>query len=102
MVPNKVMRVRGSAGLKLPSEFNEKGSLRIETDSSTTARVEVDETLNTAGPALGAAETERNPPPNITAKLAHQRKPKRLRKAKAPLLIGFLSSQSDEWYKNED
>jgi hypothetical protein len=43
------MRVRGSFGLKLPAEFNENGSARIETDSMTTARVDVAETLKTCG-----------------------------------------------------
>jgi hypothetical protein len=44
-----VMRVRGSFGLKFPAEVKEKGSARIETDSSTTARVEVADTLNRRG-----------------------------------------------------
>jgi hypothetical protein len=44
-----VRRVRGSFGLKFASEFKENGSARIETDSITTARVEVEDTLKTCG-----------------------------------------------------
>src|ERR1051325_9070741 len=45
----RVMRVRGSFELKFAAEIKEKGSARIETDSSTTARVEVADTLNRSG-----------------------------------------------------
>jgi hypothetical protein len=44
-----VMRVRGSFGLKFSAELRENGSARIETDSMTTARVEVAETLKSCG-----------------------------------------------------
>jgi len=44
-----VMRVRGSFGLKFVSELKENGSARIETDSRTTARVDVADTLKRRG-----------------------------------------------------
>jgi len=84
---NTVIRVRGSAGLKFPSELNENGSVRIDTDSSTTARVEVPETLNNEGVRLGAAETAAKAPHTKAAKPAHNRETKHLRKAKARILI---------------
>jgi hypothetical protein len=52
---NSVMRVRGSAGLKLASELSEKGSACIDTVSSATALVEDDETVNKEGEIAGAA-----------------------------------------------
>ena len=82
---NSVIRVRGSAGLKFPAEFSEKGSDRIDTDSSTTARVEADETLNNDGAKLGAAEAL---PHKSAAIPAHKTDAKHLRKAKARILIG--------------
>src|SRR6185295_7683983 len=57
LVPNKVTRVRGSAGLKLPAELSENGSPVMDTDSKTTARVEDDEMLKTDGGWFGAAAT---------------------------------------------
>jgi len=64
------MRVRGSAGLKFPSDEREKGSLRIDTDSSTTARVDTEETLNTDGATLGAAAPLVKAPQTIATALA--------------------------------
>ena len=43
------MRVRGSFELKFAAEIKENGSARIETASSTTARVEVADTLKRRG-----------------------------------------------------
>jgi hypothetical protein len=62
--------VRGSAGLKFPSDESEKGSLRIDTDSSTTARVDPEETLKTEGATLGAAAPVMKAPQTITRALA--------------------------------
>jgi hypothetical protein len=53
-----VMRVRGSAGLKLASAVSEKGSACIDTVSSATALVEVDETVNKEGEIAGAANVD--------------------------------------------
>ena len=53
---NTSIRVRGSLGLKNASEFSEKGSALIDTDSSATARVEVEETLNKTGDGWTAAK----------------------------------------------
>ena len=44
-----VMRVRGSFGLKFADELKENGSARIDTDSNTRARVDVEDTLNNSG-----------------------------------------------------
>ena len=77
-----VMRVRGSAGLKFPSEFSVKGSARIETDSSATARVELDDTVNNEGGAADAAAAEK------VTKLAQKTATKHLRTAKARIFIG--------------
>jgi hypothetical protein len=76
-----VMRVRGSAGLKFAAPFKVKGSARIDTDSSATARVELDDTLNNDG----AAEAL---PHKSAATPAHKIDTKHLRKAKARILIG--------------
>lgn len=65
-----VMRVRGSAGLKFPSELSVKGSARIETDSRATARVEDEDMVNSEGETLAANIAENDPQAN-TAKTAH-------------------------------
>ena len=80
------MRVRGSAGLKFPSEVKEKGSANIDTDSRATALVELDETVNSDGVIAGAADDDEAAQTN-TAKLAQQSETKRLRKAKARIFI---------------
>jgi hypothetical protein len=82
---NSVMRVRGSVELKFPSEFRVKGSARIETDSSATARVEVDDAVNKEGEMLGAA--------GVTAaqkvtKPAQKIETKHLRTVQARIFIG--------------
>ena len=71
------MRVRGSLGLKLLSDESEKGSALIETDSSTTARVEAAETLINVGLMLGAADAGETAPKKITARPAHTNAAKR-------------------------
>ena len=86
-VQNRVMRVRGSAGLKFASEVNEKGSASIDTDSRATALVEPDETVNSDGVIAGAADDGDAAPPAKTAKLAQQSETKHLRKAKARIFI---------------
>ena len=91
---NSVMRVRGSLGLKFPSEFSEKGSLRIETDSSTIARVEVAETLNNSGLFWVAPEVLEAPHMNA-ARPAHTIARKCLREAKARILIRVFSLRSN-------
>jgi len=85
-----VMRVRESLGLKSVSEFNEKGSARIETDSSTMARVEVAETLNNNGLLWGAPHVLEVPYVNA-ARPAHTVARRRLREAKARILIRVVS-----------
>jgi len=80
------MRVRGSAGLKFPSDESEKGSLRIDTDSSTTARVDDAETLKTDGPVLGAATPRLKAPQTTTTTLALTTEKIR-HKAKARILM---------------
>jgi len=82
---NSVIRVRGSVELKFASEFRLKGSARIETDSSATARVEVDDTVNKEGEILGAA--------GVTAaqkvtKPAQKIETKHLRTVQARIFIG--------------
>jgi len=84
------MRVRSSLGLKFRSEFSEKGSARIETDSSTIARVEVAETLNNSGLLWVATDTLAAPHMNA-ARPAHTVARKRLREAKALILIRVFS-----------
>jgi hypothetical protein len=76
-----VIRVRGSAGKKFADPFKVKGSARIDTDSSATARVELDDTLNNEG----AAEAL---PHRSAAAPAQKIDTKHLRKAKARILIG--------------
>ena len=83
------MRVRGSLGLKFP-ELSEKGSARIETDSSTIARVEVAETLNNSGLLWVAPDVLAAPHMNA-ARPAHTVAKKRLREAKARILIRVFS-----------
>jgi hypothetical protein len=82
---NSVILVRGSAGLKFSSELRVKGSARIDTDSSATARVEVDETVNNDGATAGA-------PKAVAAqrsdKTAQQIDTKHLRASKARVFIG--------------
>src|SRR5947207_14166420 len=85
-----VMRVRESLGLKFPTEFNEKGSARIETDSSTTARVEVADTLNTSGLFWGAPNALAKAPDMRAVNTAETKLPKCRRKATARSLSGFL------------
>jgi len=87
---NRVMRVRSSLGLKFRSEFSEKGSARIETDSSTIARVEVAETLNNSGLLWVAPDVLAAPHMNA-ARPAHTVATKRLREAKARILIRVFS-----------
>ena len=88
------MRVLGSAGLKLPSELNVKGSARIETDSSATARVDDAERVNNDGGIPGAATAGKNAAHIKAVKLAQQNEMKRLRIVKARILIGsFLKLQ---------
>ena len=88
---NSVMRVRGSLGLKLPSDDSEKGSALIDTDSSTTARVEAAETLINVGLMLGAADAGAKAPLKIIARPAPTNATKRLLEAKARFLIGVCS-----------
>ena len=90
-VQKTVIRVLGSAGLKFPSEFNEKGSARIDTDSSATARVEVDETVNNEGEMPGAANTVAE---QSIAKPMHRIETKHLRTAKARVFMGRLLKNS--------
>ncbi|PYS56934.1 MAG: hypothetical protein DMF76_23580 [Acidobacteria bacterium] len=91
---NSVMRVRSSLGLKFRSEFSEKGSARIETDSSTIARVEVAETLNNSGLLWVAPDVLEAPHMNA-ARPAHTVAAKRLREAKARILIRVFSLSQD-------
>ena len=65
------MRVRESFGLKFPDEFKENGSARIDTDSITTARVDVDDTVKTKGAWLGEAVTIKEFPTANAIKPAH-------------------------------
>src|SRR5437870_7953248 len=88
---NSVMRVRGSLGLKLPSELSENGSVLIDTDSSTTARVEDDETLINTGLALGAADASVKAPHTNAGRPAHASKTKRLRQANKGVFIRLRS-----------
>jgi len=98
---NSVMRVRGSLGLKFPSEFSEKGSARIETDSSTIARVEVAETLNNSGLLWVAPDVLEAPHMNAV-RPAHTVARKRLREVKARILIRVFSlSQTIPTIDNE-
>jgi hypothetical protein len=89
---NSVMRVRGSFGLKFPSDESEKGSVLIETDSSTTARVEVEDTLNRTGLFCTAADVLKAPQTNA-ARPAQTAAKKRFRELDTRFLIGiFLTS----------
>src|SRR5438552_2059262 len=90
LVPNRVILVRGSAGLKFPSELSEKGSLRIDTDSSTTARVDDEETLKTEGVRPGDADALMRAPHAIDRTPAPCRLSRRLRKAKARIFIQIV------------
>jgi len=83
------MRVRESFGVKFSSEFKENGSARIETDSSTTARVEVADTLNTSGLFWGAPNALAKAPDIKAVNTAETKLPKCRRKAKARFLSGF-------------
>src|ERR1700693_2003245 len=85
------MRVRGSFGLKLPSDDSENGSPLIDTDSSTTARVEPAETLINVGLMLGAAVACAKAPHTNAVRPAHTSGIKRLHEAKARFLIGLCS-----------
>jgi len=82
-----VIRVRGSAGLKFPSELREKGSLRIDTDSSATALVELDDTVNNDGEIAGAANDGCVAAQIKIMKNVQQSETKRLRKATARIFI---------------
>src|SRR5262249_4791254 len=84
---NSVMRVLGSAGLKFPSELSVKGSARIDTDSSATARVEVDDKVNKEG-EMGAADAGKNSAHIKAIKTAQNTEAKHLRIAKARIFIG--------------
>jgi hypothetical protein len=99
---NKVMRVRGSFGFKRAPAFRENGSAVSDTVSSATARVEVSETLKSNG-LVCAPKALMKAPQTSAAKLAHSIAPKRLRKAKARLLIGIgsLSQQHFNESTNE-
>jgi hypothetical protein len=88
---NRVMRVRGSLGLKLPSDESEKGSALIDTDSNATARVEPAETLIKVGLRLGAAEADPTAPHAIKAIPAHTIARSCLLAAEARYLIGVCS-----------
>jgi hypothetical protein len=88
---NRVMRVRGSFGLKLASDDSEKGSALIDTDSSATARVEPADMLINVGLRLGAAEAGATAPHIIRDTTAHTVATKRLPEAKARFLIGVCS-----------
>ena len=79
--------MRGSFGLKFVSMLSEKGSLTIDTDSSTTARVEDDETLNTEGVRLGEAAAGENAAPINPTKVAQKNEAKHLRITKARIVI---------------
>jgi len=85
---NNSMRVRGSFGLKLASEFKKKGSDLIVTDSSATARVELAETLKIVGASCGAADAIVNALQRKAARPAHTTAAKHLREAKTRFLIG--------------
>jgi hypothetical protein len=80
------MRVRESDGLKLLSELREKGSVVIDTVSSATARVDVDETVNKEGEIAGAANAD-VAAQRQTSKQAKPIKATTLRKANAGILI---------------
>jgi len=86
-----VMRVRGSAGLKFAAPFNVKGSAFIDTESSATARVEVEDTVNSEGEMLGAA---RAAAAHRAIKLAQKIETKHLRTAKALIFIGSFLKYS--------
>src|SRR5262245_60373459 len=90
---NSVMRVRGSFGLKFPSDESEKGSVLIETDSSTTALVEVDDTLNKTGLFCTAADAPAAPQINA-ARPAQTDAKKRLRELDARFFIGISLTSS--------
>jgi hypothetical protein len=81
-----VIRVRGSEGLKFPSELSVKGSARIETDSRATARVDVDEIVNNEGETLAANIAEKDPQAS-TARTAHTTETKQSHTAKARIFI---------------
>src|SRR3954471_23796452 len=84
---NSVMRVRGSAGVKLLSAVSENGSACIDTVSKATARVDVDETVNKEGEIAGAANEGDAVAPSRTSKPAKPTKATTLRKANARILI---------------
>ena len=97
---NSVTRVRGSAGLKFPSEFSVKAQHVIDTDSSATARVEVDDTVNREGRNAGSGR--RQPQRTRLTKLAQKIETKHLRTAKARIFIGsFLKIQPSNWRLSE-
>ena len=81
------MRVRGSAGLKLVSADSEKGSACIDTVSSATALVEVDETVNKEGEIADAANDVDVVPKTKTSKITKPAKATTLPKANARILI---------------
>jgi hypothetical protein len=85
---NSVILVRGSAGLKLPSEFNVKGSARIDTDSSATARVDDEDTVNNDGVTAGAPKAFAAHRSNTAAQ---QIRMQQLRASKARVFIGSSS-----------
>src|SRR4029453_4159708 len=70
-ITKRVMRVRGSFGLKLPSDDSENGFLLIDPDSSATARVEPADTLINVGLTLGAAVAGANAPHTNAVRPAH-------------------------------
>ena len=69
------------------------GSARMDTDSSATARVELDDTVNNEGDMLGAAKLAAA---QKVTKPAQKIRTKHLRTAKARILIGsFLKNIVD-------
>jgi hypothetical protein len=96
---NSVILVRGSAGLKLPSELNVKGSARIDTDSSATARVDVDERVNNDGETAGTPKAVAAQKSN---KAAPQIRTKQLRASKARIFIGSFLDKSRVKSTSED
>jgi len=97
------MRVRESDGVKLVSELREKGSAVIDTVSSATALVDVDETVNKEGEIAGAANDLEAVAPIKTSEQANPVKATTLRKANARILI-FSRPSIDNltaWFESE-
>jgi hypothetical protein len=86
-IQKRVIRVRGSDGLKLASELSEKGSAVIDTVSRATARVDDDDTVNNEGGIAGAAREGDAAAQTTTSRLAKPTKATTLRRANARILI---------------